>query len=82
MAAIEPSQLYGYFYNILCIIHSVMEPKPHPLCAFVLVLTQFTENIDFVLWYIISFCLHGSVDVLLHIRRRVLPPLLICINVT
>lgn len=65
-----------------------MEPKPHPLCAFVLVLTQFTENIDFVLWYIISFCLHGGVDVLLHIRRRVLPLsrrrrlLLICINVT
>lgn len=48
MAAIEPSQLYGYFYNILCIIHRVMELKPHPLCAFVLVLTQFNENIDFV----------------------------------
>lgn len=38
MAAIEQSQLHGYFYNILFIVHSAMELKHHPLCAFVLVL--------------------------------------------
>lgn len=38
MAAIEQSQLCGYFYNILFLVHSAMELKHHPLCAFVLVL--------------------------------------------
>lgn len=38
MAAIEPSQLYGYFYNVLLMVHSAVKLKHHPLHAFVLVL--------------------------------------------
>lgn len=37
MAAMEQSQLYGYFHNILCIIHSVMASTPGSPSAFVLV---------------------------------------------
>lgn len=36
MATIEESQLYGYFHNIPCIIHSVMAPTPISPSAFVL----------------------------------------------
>lgn len=88
MAAIEQSQLNGYFYNILFIVHSAMELKYHPLSAFVSVMPRFNENIDSVLWYIISVCLHSDKNMLLHIRHCAVPlswwrqPLLICINVT
>ena len=38
MAAVVQSQLYGYFHNILCIIHSVMALTPITPSACVLVI--------------------------------------------
>lgn len=73
MADTEQSQLNGYFYNIWFIVHRAMELKRHPLSAFVLVLPRFNENIDSVLWYIISVCLHSDKNMLLHIRCCAVP---------
>lgn len=69
MAAIVQSQLYGYFYKLLFIVRSATELKHLPLCDFVLVLLLFNENIDSVLWYVISFCLQSDTSMLLHICR-------------